>query len=329
MQPFNITDTTCQYSVTGSDCSIPYSTFNQTEYHTSQLIYCLLGIVGVAASAYKFGIAVQNASPSLQLRAFIICFFCSMTFLGRSVDPQGYGCIIPHIVGITLIDACTAAIYTILVNSAIFWISITQGSVHTQRPSRITIFENVIVMSVWVFHIGFDLTLIGTKGFGRFPYYIRDLGASIILFVIAAVLLTYGLRICARLKHIDRMANLEPGLSITLAIASLDCISIEEGQTRVMETPQMDKPIYRAKRMQHLLIAITFVAALGIGFQVYTAFAMPLNGIDKQLACSNGVLEACLELEATVKPLHYVQFVAICAVLWGYRTIRIKPNAES
>lgn len=215
------------------------------------------------------------------------------------------------------------------VSSAIFWISITQGSVHTQRASRITIFEKLIVTSVWVFHIGFDLTLIGTKGFGRFPFHIRDLGAAIILFIIAAVLLIYGLRICARLKYIDRMAHREPGLSITLAIASLDRISLEEGQQRHVQAIQIEKPLNRARRMQYLLAAISLVAAFGMGLQVYSALAKPLSGIENELACSNGVYTACITLKATVKPLHYVQFIAICAVLWGYRTIRVRPTAGS
>ncbi|RLN87683.1 hypothetical protein BBJ28_00003656 [Nothophytophthora sp. Chile5] len=295
----NVTDATCDFGLaqTAAGCVRSLASYDPSAYLHFQIGYCAVGVGCMVASAVMYARAVIYDGSPLQQYNFLFCCYASVTVLFRGVDPGSYGHVIPRpIIGL-LSDSSTAALYSVYILALGYWATIIQkGAAVTNRPTHLKALEGVAIAVVWMFYIGYNMSLFLYKGFQPLNLIYMELTVSAcILGVISTVFLVYGLRVLSRLQAFERQKKLHiPSLSERMMNNRSFNMELSDDEYGI---PVVGEPRYSRRRPQEghahkirmiLLVAET-VSLIVIGGQMYFAVSRSTN-TPVELSCANGML---------------------------------------
>lgn len=320
---------TCKYGFVGPSCTATYASYNLADYHLSQWIYFSLGAAGLIASALQYGRATRNSGSRIQKKAYFVTFFCSATFSVRAVDPGSYGGTLPRVVFYLMIHLCTAALYSILLNSAFFLMSVTHGTA-SKRSWRSIDTEQSAVLLIWIYYGGIDSLALDHRGFYRIPKTYRYIGDALLLTLILMVLLVYGWQVLQRVHEIDSMEEADIPMTMIRFISTMDDAGML-GRQHEMEHSyhahlhaNVRKPYERFRRMKRVLSVATISSVIAMATQFYVMFSM--SGETDEVMCST-TGERCQYLTGPISPLHYIQFLGVVGLMWGFGRIQKLPSS--
>ncbi|RLN45449.1 hypothetical protein BBJ28_00006626, partial [Nothophytophthora sp. Chile5] len=317
----NVTDATCDFGLaqTAAGCVRSLASYDPSAYLHFQIGYCVVGIGCMVASAVMYARAVIYDGSPLQQYNFLFCCYASVTVLFRGVDPGSYGHVIPRpIIGL-LSDSSTAALYSVYILALGYWATIIQkGAAVTNRPTHLKALEGVAIAVVWMFYIGYNMSLFLYKGFQPLNLIYMELTVSAcILGVISTVFLVYGLRVLSRLQAFERQKKLYiPSLSERMMNNRSFNMELSDDEYGI---PVVGEPRHSRRRPQEghahkirmiLLVAET-VSLIVIGGQMYFAVSRSTN-TPVELSCANGML--CETVKTGLNVLHIFQVTQLARI---------------
>lgn len=312
-----VTDVTCDFGLIGPECSRPYSSFNTFNYHTARWTYFTIGLIGILNAGFRYIDAVRKKSIQNEKNAYLATAFCSATLLGRAIDPNSFGTMIPRIGNFLLAELCTASIYSVLVDALFYWRSLILQSV--QEKWRVLVVKQVLVLIIWIYYVGSDVIVLDTKGFYRIPKVYRYVLDSLLTTVVLIFICIYGWQILQRVYEMDKIEHL--GIDLTPVNSSAlgrDPIVTIESNRSSMEKNPAQTPYGRFQKIKRVFYVIITCSVLTITLQVFATVTLPEGNADyNYVVCStNGA--TCKNLKANIPPLHVLQFIGILGIQWGY-----------
>ncbi|GLE02121.1 hypothetical protein PINS_up010959 [Pythium insidiosum] len=329
-----VTARTCDYGYarTAEGCVRTLASFNREAYVRVQVLYFAFGLVSLGASSYKYILSVRNGGAKLQQRTFQLCIFCGVTFLLRGVDPGSYGAFLPRPLEYFIVDACTAALYSVFIMSMCFWISIIRkGAAPTHKSMRLRTLEYSLIGAVWLFKVAFALALIPSRGYDRGLSAIELFCTATLLCGITITSIVYGNRVVRRLEHIDKMnsrrLSIETQFETLQTTRTIDPFAASHASTmRITELEKVVKKCKKkpARRMREMLI-ITSVMSFTCVIAQVTVAVLRSNSDSIVLQCANGF--NCDKVKRSISLLHVFQFVAVFVVLYTFRKTKRRNAA--
>ncbi|KAE9112645.1 hypothetical protein PF010_g10370 [Phytophthora fragariae] len=302
------------------------------EHHGLDLpvAYCVVGAVSLVASASMTARAFKHDGAKLQRYNFIFCCYASLTMIVRGVDPSSYGHVIPRPINSFLSDSCTAALYSCYVLALGYWaLIIQQGAGVVIKPMRLKCLESAIIVFIWAFYIVYDLLLYLYKGFNATGIsYLQLTVSAMVLGIICAVFLIYGLRVLSRLQDFERQNKLQTPSTLSERMMSrpldIETLSDDEDGVPVVNESRFDRRFPEsghATKIKKIIFVAVSISLIVIAGQMYMAVQRTLT-IPKELQCANGI--GCANVKSSLNLLHVLQVVCIWAVLWTFRGIQRK-----
>nr|CCA22605.1 conserved hypothetical protein [Albugo laibachii Nc14] len=318
-----VTDRTCDFGLIGPECSRPYSTFNTINYHTARWIYFSIGLIGVLNGAFRYVDAVRKKSIQNEKNAYLATVFCSVTLIGRAIDPNSFGTMIPRIGNFLLAELCSASIYSVLVEAVFYWRSLILQSV--QEKWRVLVVKQVLVLIIWIYYVGSDVVVLDTKGYYRVPKIYRYVVDSLLTTAILIFICIYGWQILQRVYEMDKIDHF--GIDFTPVSSNAPerdpIVTIESNRSiRPPMEELSEAPFERFRKIKRVFYVIITCSVLTVTLQVFASVTLPEGNADiNYVKCStNG--STCKNLKANIPPLHVLQFIGILGIQWGYLRLR-------
>ncbi|TMW69272.1 hypothetical protein Poli38472_001428 [Pythium oligandrum] len=357
-----MTPAACSYglALTARGCVRTLASFCHGQYVAVQIVYLVMGVLALAASAYKYMRSVQADGAKLQRRSLFLCMFCSVTFLVRAIDPASYGNLVPRPITHFASHSCTAAIYTVLILSLCFWISIIhKGAAPTQQPRHLKLVQYGAILLIWLFKAVFSLVLFPSSGYARYLDKIETGVTSTLLIIITVLFAFYGMRVVKRLQTIDKMHEYQMSVDShfeTLRTARTDMpttihttsLYTTSAHTTEFENPDDDEsdgfqgiPVLGrksipstmatvstkkkrpARKIQEMLVITITFALICIIAQVVVVVTS--SSESAEVDCARG--KNCDKLHMSMPVLNIMQFLAIWCILFTFRRTKRRDAA--
>ncbi|KAG6613891.1 uncharacterized protein IUM83_10189 [Phytophthora cinnamomi] len=274
--------------------------------------------------------AFKHDGSKLQRYNFTFCCYASLTMIIRGIDPSSYDHVIPRPVSSFLSDSCTAALYSCYVLALSYWaLIIQQGAGVVNKPTRLKCLESAIIVFIWAFYIVYDMLLFMYKGFNATGLaYVQLAVSAIVLGIICAVFLIYGLRVLSRVEDFESQKELRKlsMLSERMMNRSFNIETLSDDEDGV---PVVDEPRFARRRpnsghatkIKKILFVAVSLSLIVIAGQMYMAVQRTLT-VPKELSCANGI--GCADVKSSLNLLHALQVVCIWVILWTFRGIQRK-----
>jgi hypothetical protein len=212
-----------------------------------------------------------------------------------------------------------------------YWATVIQkGAGVVGRPTNLKMLEAISIVVIWLFYIGYNLSLFIYKGFQPLRLIYMELTVSAcILGVISTVFLAYGLRVLSRLQAFERQMKLYiPSLSERMMSNHSFDMELSDGDdsipTMERRTLNQRRPLEgHAHKIKMILLVAESVSLIVIAGQMYMAVARSTN-VPVELSCANGRL--CETVKTGLNVLHIFQVVGVWVILWTFRKI---PKREA
>lgn len=152
--------------------------------------------------------------------------------------------------------------------SLVYWATIIQqGAAQLQRPLHIRRLERYVIAFVWAFYICVDMCAFAFKGFlTNALQYVQMIGCAVVLFVVSAAFLVYGLRVMSRLRVFEQyMHRVERARS-----AGYAAFGTVGEQQDLEQHPQakLKTTNSHTSRIRKILLVVEIFAAIVIAVQV-------------------------------------------------------------
>ncbi|OWY98324.1 hypothetical protein PHMEG_00030937, partial [Phytophthora megakarya] len=309
-------------------CVRTLASYDPSSYYAYQIGYCSFGTVSFIASVVMITRAFKHDGSKLQRYNFIFCSYASLTLILRGIDPSSYGHVIPRPISSFLSDSCTAALYSCYVLALGYWaLIIQQGAGVVNKPTQLKCLESAVIVFIWAFYIVYDMLLFMYKGFNATGLsYLQLTMSALVLGIICAVFLVYGLRVLSRLQDFDnqkktRMPSvlLERTMNRSFNIETLS--DDEDGVPVVHEPKYITRRPERghATKIKKILFVAVSLSIIVIAGQMYMAVVRTLS-TPKELSCANGI--GCDTIKSSINVLHLLQVLCIWVILWTFRDIQ-------
>lgn len=111
----SLTEATCEFGLarTGAGCDRTLASYDTDAYVKAQVLYLAVGALMAVVTGFLCWRARRNDCAKLQQRSLVLCFYASLTFAARGIDPGSYRHVLPRPVVNLLSSSCTAALYSI------------------------------------------------------------------------------------------------------------------------------------------------------------------------------------------------------------------------
>ncbi|KAG7392789.1 hypothetical protein PHYPSEUDO_014276 [Phytophthora pseudosyringae] len=279
----NISDSTCWYGLaqTEEGCVRTLASYDPSSYVAYQIGYCVIGAVSIIASAVMTTRAFNHDGFKLQQCSFAFCSYTSVTVIVRGVDPSSYGHVILRPISSFWSDSCTAALYSCYVLALGYWALIMQqgagGAVN--KPTRLKCLESSVIVFIWAFYIVYDMMLFVYKGFNAaLLSYLQLTVSAVVLGIICAAFLIYGLRVLSRLQDVENQKKhrMPSMLSERMMTRSFNMETLSDYEDGV---PVIHEPRYARRRpesghvtkIKKILFVAVSLSLIVIAGQIYMA----------------------------------------------------------
>ncbi|KAE9173164.1 hypothetical protein PF004_g27060 [Phytophthora fragariae] len=328
----NVSDTTCWFGLARTErgCVRTLASYDEDAYLRVQIVYCVLGVLSVIASAIMYCRAVKYKGSALQHYCFLLCTYASVTVVVRAADPSSYGNILPRPITSFLSDSCTAALYSVYILALGYWALIIQkGSAVVDKPAKLRCLETSSIAFVWTFYTAYSMALFASKGFQPvWMLYLQLVVSACVLGAISTTFLVYGLRVLSRLQMYEREVKLRmssalyermmPNESFTLACSSDDGGIPIIPEPRYARRQPQEGHATKIKKILFIAESVSIIVMVG---QLYMAVSRAAT-TPVELSCANGKL--CKTVKSSVNVLHLLQCACVWVLLWTFRRIKKK-----
>ncbi|KAE9276132.1 hypothetical protein PF008_g29167 [Phytophthora fragariae] len=298
----NVSDTTCWFGLARTErgCVRTLASYDEDAYLRVQIVYCVLGVLSVIASAIMYCRAVN------------------------------YGNILPRPITSFLSDSCTAALYSVYILALGYWALIIQkGSAVVDKPAKLRCLETSSIAFVWTFYTAYSMALFASKGFQPvWMLYLQLVVSACVLGAISTTFLVYGLRVLSRLQMYEREVKLRmssalyermmPNESFTLACSSDDGGIPIIPEPRYARRQPQEGHATKIKKILFIAESVSIIVMVG---QLYMAVSRAAT-TPVELSCANGKL--CKTVKSSVNVLHLLQCACVWVLLWTFRRIKKK-----
>jgi hypothetical protein len=211
-----------------------------------------------------------------------------------------------------------------------YWaLIIQQGAGVVNKPIRLKCLESSVIAFIWAFYVVYDMLLFLYKGFNATGLsYLQLTVSAVVLGIICAVFLVYGLRVLSRLQDFESQKKLRmPSmLSERMMNHSFNMETLSDDEDGV---PVVHEPKYAPRRpesghvtkIKKILFVAVSLSLIVIAGQMYMAVVRTLS-TPAELSCANGI--GCSTIKSSINLLHVLQVVCIWVILWTFRGIQKK-----